>query len=199
MALREFTDPAGRQWRVWDVTADAIHPATRSEDYMRDYLDGWLAFESIDGQVKCRLTPIPAGWSSASIDRLVYWLHNAATVRGDRTSGPHGSASADAGSRPRVAADTLQSVRTFRFPGGRFWTVSECAASATTGADESSPHRVLRFVSGSRALDVRAWPSDWASRSDAELAELLTSSFPRHSAESDGGPHRRRSADNEKR
>lgn len=199
MALRDFMDRGGRQWRVWDVTADAIHPATRSEDYMRDYLDGWLAFESADGLAKCRLTPIPAGWSSADVDQLAQWLQAAEVVRGGRMSGAHGRASAELAANPEIAADARQPVRTFRFPGGRFWTVTECPVSATTGADESSPRRVLRFMSGSRALDVRSWPSDWASRSDAELADLLIASFPRQNADAGEGLHRRRSADNEKR
>ena len=199
MALRDFSDRAGRQWRVWDVTADAIHPATRGEDYMRDYLQGWLAFESADGLAKCRLTPIPKDWASASVAQLEQWLHDAETVRGERSSGSHGRASAEVVSHPQLTVDMRAPVRTFRFPGGRFWTVTECAASMTTRADEAEPHRVLRFMSGSRALDLTSWPSDWASRSDAELAELLTASFPRHSEESDEVAQRRRGTDAEKR
>jgi hypothetical protein len=199
MALREFTDRAGRGWRVWDVTADAIHPATRGEDYMRDYLDGWLAFESIDGLAKCRLTPIPPGWATATVAQLEQWLHKAETVRGDRASGPYGRSSAEVASNPRMPTDVRQPVRTFRFPGGRFWTVTECPASATTGADEAQPRRVLRFMSGSRALDLTSWPEDWASRSDADLADLLTASFPRHNAEEDDIAQRRRSSDADRR
>ena len=195
MALRVFTDRSGRQWRVWDVTADAIHPATRSEDYMRDYLGGWLAFESADGLAKCRLTPIPPQWATASIAELELWLHQAETVRGDRSSGSHGRVSAEVMANPRIPADKRAPVRTFRFPGGRFWTVTECPASATTGADEAVPHRVLRFMSGSRALDLASWPEDWASRSDSDLADLLTASFPHHNDESDDAAHRRRSTD----
>ena len=199
MALRDFADRAGRQWRVWDVTAEAIHPATRGEDYMRDYLAGWLAFESLDGLAKCRLTPIPPDWASAPVSRLEQWLHEAETVRGERSSGAYGRAAAEVAANPRFPADGRQPVRTFRFPGGRFWTVTECPASATTGPDEAEPHRVLRFMSGSRALDLTSWPEDWASGSDADLAELLTASFPRHNAESDDIARRRRSGDSEKR
>ena len=199
MALRDFTDRSGRKWRVWDVTADAIHPATRAEDYMRDYLAGWLAFESADGLAKCRLTPIPPGWATGTVAQLEQWLHQAETVRGERSSGAHGRASAEVVSNPRVPADVRQPVRTFRFPGGRFWTVTECPASATTGADEAEPHWVLRFMSGSRALDLTTWPEDWASRSDSDLADLLTTSFPRHNADSDDVAQRRRSGDVEKR
>lgn len=199
MALREFSDRDGRQWRVWDVTADAIHPATRGEDYMRDYLQGWLAFESADGLAKCRLTPIPNDWASASVARLELWLHAAETVRGERSSGAHGRASAEVVSHPHLTVDMRAPVRTFRFPGGRFWTVTECVASTPTGSAEGEPQRVLRFMSGSRALDLTSWPSDWASASDADLADMLSSSFPRHSAPSDDEAHRRRGGDAEQR
>lgn len=207
MALREFADRAGRKWRAWDVTAAAIHPATRSEDYMRDYLDGWLAFESVDGLAKCRLTPIPGGWATATIEELEHWLHEADAVRGDRGSGAFGRASAEVASNPLlgtnpVAPSARGPVRTFRFPGGRYWTVTEYHPSAAThgaGADDGRSHRVLRFMSGARALDLTPWPADWANLSDAELVELLTESFPRHSDPSDSAAQRRRSSDVEKR
>ena len=53
MAVREFTDSRGVEWRVWDVTPAHMHPVTRGEDYMADLQDGWLAFES--GREKRRL------------------------------------------------------------------------------------------------------------------------------------------------
>lgn len=199
MALRDFSDRAGRQWRVWDVTADAIHPATRGEDYMRDYLDGWLAFESADGLAKCRLTPIPANWATASVDELEKWLHQAETVRGERGSGPHGRASAEAASNPGIASDARTPVRTFRFPGGRFWTVMESTVNLGERPHDGQQRRVLRFMSGTRALDLTSWPADWASRSDAELADLLAASFPRHGEPSEEIAHRRRDSDIEKR
>jgi len=199
MALRDFTDRDGRQWRVWDVTADAIHPATRGEDYMRNYLQGWLAFESADGLAKCRLTPIPNDWASASVAQLEEWLHAAETVRGERSSGAHGRASAEVASHPQLTVDMRAPVRTFRFPGGRFWTVTECVASAPAAPEGGEPRRVLRFMSGSRALDLTSWPSDWASASDADLADMLSRSFPRHNAESDDVARHRRGSDAERR
>jgi hypothetical protein len=202
MALREFSDSAGRQWRVWDVTADAIHPATRGEDYMRDYLAGWLAFESADGLAKCRLTPIPEGWTTASVEQLEKWLHAAETVRGDRGSGAFGRASAEVASNPLIATSPRGPVRTFRFPGGRYWTVTEYQTAghgAKAGSDDTQAHRVLRFMSGARSLDLAPWPADWTSLSDAQLAELLTTSFPRHSDPSESSAQRRRSGDHEKR
>ena len=201
MALRDFNDIAGREWRVWDVTADAIHPATRGEDYMRDYLDGWLAFESADGLAKCRLTPIPTGWATATVDELEAWLHEASTVRGERGSGAFGRASAEVASIPLFAAAPRNPVRTFRFPGGRYWTVTEYLPGTAGGLDhhDDGAPRVLRFMSGARSLDLSSWPADWASKTDTALAELLTRSFPRHSDPSESTAQRRRSGDSEKR
>ena len=202
MALREFSDRAGRQWRAWDVTADAIHPATRAEDYMREYLDGWLAFESVDGLAKCRLTPIPEGWNKAGVDQLEQWLHAAETVRGDRGSGAFGRASAEVTANPLITSHGRGPVRTFRFPGGRYWTVTEYQPSShgsAAGSDDTQSHRVLRFMSGARALDLTAWPADWTTLADADLIELLATSFPRHSDSSETSAHHRRSGDHEKR
>ena len=197
MALRDFTDPAGREWRVWDVSAEAIHPATRGEDYMRNYLGGWLAFESADGAAKCRLTPIPAEWTSADVAQLVAWLHEADPVRGERGSTAVGRGSEEPGvARPSAGSRTP--VRTFRFPGGRFWTVTECETSSPARAAarrDPVDRRVLRFMSGSRALDVTRWPHDWSTRPDVDLAELLATSFPRQQQESSASTHQRRSSD----
>ena len=66
MALREFTDEKGGEWKVWDVTAEQIHPKTKAEDYMHDLSDGWLFFEHADGEEKRRLCPYPEGWEHGS-------------------------------------------------------------------------------------------------------------------------------------
>jgi hypothetical protein len=199
MALREFNDDTGREWRVWDVTTENIHPATRAEDYMRDYIDGWLAFESIDGDVKCRLSPIPAKWEKAEREQLVMWLRRAEPVRGDRTSGPQGIAgdaiaSVRSGTeRPRGAA------RTFRFPSGRFWSVAEWTMSGEMAGGESREQTVLRFTSGRRSLDLRVWPDDWLTMSDTQLASLLSRGFPRATQQPNATSFRRRGSDEELR
>ena len=46
MALREFRDGDGTLWRVWNVTVESLDKRTTAEDYMRDWQDGWLCFES---------------------------------------------------------------------------------------------------------------------------------------------------------
>src|SRR4030081_649086 len=69
MAVREFTDNWGTEWRVWDVTPEVMHPITRSEDYMKKLQDGWLAFES--ASEKRRLpAPYPGEWTGYDLKRL---------------------------------------------------------------------------------------------------------------------------------
>jgi hypothetical protein len=199
MALREFADDAGRQWRVWDVRQENIHPATRGEDYMRDYLDGWLTFESMDGVAKCRLHPIPRKWDEADRDQLVKWLHAAETVRGDRVSGPQARTSAELVAKLSSGLERPRgSARTFRFPSGRYWSVAEW--TTTSGATEAAPERtVLRFTSGMRSMDLGAWPENWHSLSDTQLAALLAKGFPRPDTRSNPTAFRRRAADQELR
>ena len=195
MALREFKDDTGREWRVWDVRTESIHPATLAEDYMRDYIDGWLAFEAVDAQAKCRLSPIPLRWEHAGREELLVWLQRAEPVRGDRSSGPQASVSAAAAGssgRPRGSA------RTFRFPTGRFWSVAEWTTTADMGG-QSNDQTLLRFTSGRRSLELRAWPDDWLSMSDSQLAELLTRGFPRPTPGRNPTAFRRRVSDEELR
>lgn len=75
MALREFTDSHGIDWRVWDVTPAAISPRTAAEDFMADLQDGWLCFESAGR--RCRLVLYPSDWASASDAQLEELLHRA--------------------------------------------------------------------------------------------------------------------------
>ncbi|NUQ20502.1 MAG: hypothetical protein HOQ09_06025 [Gemmatimonadaceae bacterium] len=214
MALREFNDQEGRAWRAWDVTAEKLHPATRAEDYMRDYLDGWLAFESADGSSKCRLTPIPRNWATATDDRLREWLRAASPVRGDRISGPHGRTAAEIIAEAEAAAASVGGVasqgrdievpaqraapgdrgaaRTFRCPGGRYWSVAEGGGPETPGG---GARRVLRFTAGNRNLDLHDWPADWMNLPDAELAHLLGTRFPRRAGQPNPTPFRRRAGD----
>ena len=191
MALREFVDRNGREWRVWDVKPETLHPSTRAEDFMRDYLAGWLTFESVDGEAKCRLTPIPRNWESAEGPELERWLHEAEAVRGERNSNPQARAEIEAAVKSADDQATVAPAsRTFDFPNGHRWTVAEW-----TVAGEQGEHRVLRFSAATRSLDLVRFPREWASLSDAGLAMLLAESFPRDHNRTNPTTYHRRAAD----
>jgi hypothetical protein len=195
MALREFSASDGRLWRVWDVTPETMHPATRTEDYLAPYFEGWLVFEATDETAKCRLHPIPAGWTEASDAELEEMLHRAESIRGERSSGPHGRIDAENASAPQGTArrfDAHAPARSFRFPNGRFWSVAEW--STTASGSSAGTRTVLRFSAGARSLDLADWPRDWRTMSDAELAALLVTGFPR-APKTNPTTHRRRAGD----
>jgi len=61
MALREFVDAEGRQWRVWEtIPARAVGPD--------GFGNGWLTFD--DGVERRRLAPVPDGWLRFTDERL---------------------------------------------------------------------------------------------------------------------------------
>ena len=189
MALRDFTAADGAFWRVWDVAPDKLHPATRSEDYLADYLEGWLVFESPDGSQKSRLYPVPARWNSATDAEPDGLLRQAAPVRGDRASPPHGRQAIEDDAEP-VATEHAR-ARTFRFPDGRYWSAAEWRGGP-------GGRTVLRFSSGARSLDLMECPNGWWLLTDTGLATLLAASFPRIVQSAAGSPQRR-SGDVERR
>ncbi|MFL5469591.1 MAG: hypothetical protein ACJ8AE_07360 [Gemmatimonadaceae bacterium] len=60
MAVRDFVDAKGVKWRVWPVARSSIHPRTAAEDFLGDFSEGWLCFESADE--RRRLARFPADW-----------------------------------------------------------------------------------------------------------------------------------------
>jgi hypothetical protein len=190
MALREFTDRTGCRWRVWDIRPEDMPTATRAEDHLQSIMHGWLAFEPDGGGDKWRLSPIPANWDRATEEELERMLERADPVRGERAAPAESEPrTQDREKRPSASASPAPTIRTFRYPTGRYWTVNELVDTTT-----SAGHRpLLLFTSGARALETRDWPSEWARMSDAELAELLYRSFPRNpSTENSTGFRRRR-------
>jgi hypothetical protein len=78
MAVRDFVDANGVPWRVWPVTPDTISPRTAAEDYLGDYGEGWLCFESA-GERR-RLARYPREWESLPDSELCSLLSAAAIV-----------------------------------------------------------------------------------------------------------------------
>lgn len=190
MGLREFTDGTGCRWRVWDIRPEQMHRAARAEDYLQAVISGWLAFESEGGREKRRLYPIPSGWESATEEELERLLDRAEPVRegtgaqrSERESSAPGASQSDS---------VLGNFRTFRYPGGRYWTVSE---HPTETAGVRPQHALLVFTSGARSLETRNRPTDWTRMSDMELADLLYRSFPRSESDTNPTAYRRRRGD----
>jgi hypothetical protein len=161
MPVREFVDSAGNEWRAWEVTPDAIYPPTRGEDYLADcYQMGWVVLEMKSGDRRARLCPIPSDWQRLSDEALEALLAHAEALPARTASG-------------RSTMDDLPVVRSFRYPGGRVWTVSVTQHPTTPNS------RVLRFSAGGRSVDVEDWPHDWADAPDEQLIALLRDAAPR--------------------
>jgi hypothetical protein len=211
MPLRELTDRSGVVWKVWDITPDQLHPSSRAGDYLQGYLDGWLVFETTDGAEKRRLYPVPADWEEVSDEELERLCERAESVRGGSTparrrdSMPGDAVPEPPGAPSGPTRDTARETprpperpdtRTFHYPGGRVWTVAEQYIQLRDRMGTPLGARtVLRFTSGVRSLDLHAWPSEWRSYSDEELAELLARAFPRDRDAPASGSFRRRRSD----
>ena len=181
MAVREFLDENGRLWRAWDIKPESIHPPTRAEDWLADcYVTGWIVFETISGGEKRRLCPWPMKWAEATDRELRELLTLASVVPPQRNAeqreegaiAPKDAAAEDAVNLEELDITDLEVVRTFRYPGGRFWTV--CIMNP-----EDSDQPVLRFTSGMRTIDLRKWPKNWADHPDDVLVLMLRYAAPR--------------------
>jgi hypothetical protein len=211
MAVREFTDSAGKQWRAWDVAPDELNPRTKDEDYLAQlYFTGWIVFEAFDGGDKRRLYPIPRGWDQLPEPELEVLLRKAEIVpkrklRSEKEARGEAAAeemqrAADFGDRaieePEAAREQareetpdvtdLNVLRTFRYPGGRIWV----AGVIQHPEDGTVP--VLRFAAGSRTIDLRDWPKDWVDYPDDALVQLLRRAAPRAPGSSAPDAPRRR-------
>ncbi len=78
MAVRDFVDEKGMKWRVWPVSRSSIHPKTAVEDFLGDYGEGWLCFES--QQERRRLARFPDDWDKMADADLCKLLGKAALV-----------------------------------------------------------------------------------------------------------------------
>lgn len=83
MAVRDFLDTKNMTWRVWPVTPEALQPRTAAEDYLGDFSEGWLCFES--ASERRRLANYPRDWEDLS-DADLCALLAAATVVPTRKS-----------------------------------------------------------------------------------------------------------------
>lgn len=100
MALREYSDPAGIRWTVWNIAprfeavrSGAERRLTRTEvaverrssaDRRRRVIDpmvlrGWLCFES--ERERRRLSPVPPDWQECGEEALARYCESGRPVR----------------------------------------------------------------------------------------------------------------------
>lgn len=198
MPVREFTDGSGREWRAWDIKPHEIHPVTKAEDYLADcYITGWIVFETLTGDEKRRLCPWPISWVNESEPGLRTLLSMAELVpphrvKSQRVSGADWAAARTVANEMARNVDQpditdLQVVRTFTYPGGRFWVVG-----VVMRPEDGGPS-VLRFTAGARSIDLTRWRKDWADQPDEVLISMLRRAAPREGSGQPGlGTPRRR-------
>lgn len=197
--MREFRGRDGKDWRAWEIKPEAIHPVTRAEDYLSDcFVVGWLVFETRSGDEKRRLCPYPKAWPRASDAQLEKLLAGAEEVPARKLAAERQVVSDLAGSTSIVEVPPdedkpdvtdLHVVRSFKYPGGRLWTV------CVVDHPEDGRPPALRFTAGARFLDLRPWPKDWADAPDELLIQMIRSIDPRRSASSTEVKHHRRFSD----
>ena len=84
MAVRDFVDANGVAWRVWPVSPETLQPKTAAEDYLGEYGDGWLCFES--AAERRRLARYPVRWDELPDEELCALLKSAAVVQGRKST-----------------------------------------------------------------------------------------------------------------
>jgi hypothetical protein len=176
VAVKEFRDDQGAEWRVWEIRPESIHAQTRAEDYLSDcYTVGWLVFQTASGEDKRRLCPYPKNWSRMNDMQLAGLLLQAEPVPPRKLDAERQVVGAS-DPQPRVDVPPeqdkpdvtdLRVIRSFKYPGGRMWTVCVCEHPEDNGAPS------LRFTSGMRHLDLRPWPRDWPDAPNPQLVEML--------------------------
>jgi hypothetical protein len=78
--VREFRTASGSEWRVWEVRPGAGGRARKLELYPVDYVQGWLAFELLQGERRKRLPKFGPEWSKAPDSDLEQLLDQAVDV-----------------------------------------------------------------------------------------------------------------------
>ncbi len=86
MAVRDIRDEAGTTWKVWAVMASSIHPKTAAEDYLGEFSEGWLCFES--ATQRRRLARFPQDWGKLPDKELVRLLKSAQVVQARKHTPP---------------------------------------------------------------------------------------------------------------
>lgn len=79
MALREFRDSSGTDWKVWDTTPERLQASPVSDRALGELRAGWITFSSVLG--RRRLAPVPPDWANKSARELEALCEAAAPTR----------------------------------------------------------------------------------------------------------------------
>ena len=76
MAMREFKEPSGKRWTVWNVFPTvAVSGQDAAALLNEDAAEGWLAFQS--GREKRRFFRPPSDWESFTDEQLAFLCQHA--------------------------------------------------------------------------------------------------------------------------
>lgn len=68
VALCEFRDSSGIEWKVWDTAPERLHSSPASDRALGELRGGWITFSSVLG--RRRLAPVPEGWANLPTHEL---------------------------------------------------------------------------------------------------------------------------------
>ena len=178
MALREFRDAHGVEWRVWATLPETSALVRVRSGPLGEMEKGWLTFECAEGRK--RLTPFPPDWDTLSDRELERWCSEAKAPPPRRPLRPGTSAGERATGIPATDPNVLDPTaptRTFTEAGGRRWRVAEHERTERVPSPNGGPERVvthfvLRFSSDSDVLELRTYPMAWARLADVQLLRL---------------------------
>ena len=177
MALREFRDANGVEWRVWATIPAAAALVKVASGSLGNLEGGWLTFECVDGRK--RLAPFPSNWDTlpdAELERFCGEAKAPPPRRVARPASASSEAGAARGSTDLTALDPSTPARTFTGASGRLWRVTEherVAGREEAGVARASAQFVLRFTSDSEVLELTEYPMAWARLADAQLLRLI--------------------------
>ena len=88
MGVREFTDIRGQPWRAWVVVPGQTRASSGGRQFLGDFQDGWICFESLGASARRRLPFHRTSWADISDEELPRLLEQAidAPIR-DRKQG----------------------------------------------------------------------------------------------------------------
>src|SRR6476661_1406722 len=77
MGVREFTDLEGRPWRAWSVVPGLSRASSHGGQFLGDFQNGWICFESLGSSARRRLPYPQSKWPGNTDDELRQLLQKA--------------------------------------------------------------------------------------------------------------------------